>query len=491
MQIELQEIIDNYSKSIIQSEAEVESKLLVPLIEYLGYPSEFRAEQFPVHGFQGRKKLPPTSADFLLFDDRNFANHKKFTQKNNDWVQNHSLLVVEAKKPGYMPDVMGQAQYYSHWTKSIAYIVTDGEIIKGYYCNPLSSDCAFLDCSVRELPYHDEIKNFSFKRIKTIKEIDFTKEIEKRIDIDQINEKELQTKEVSLPVELIDYMRIVLEDRTNGLDDQKVVETYMLSGYLSSEGRFAEPRYILGIPEATSNPQDTILYIDGGLIPFMKGKIIHYYSILGVNRIVFENENIFIEMLCICDTIIGIKMGFHVQDYCVSTRAYNLRRVKQAFDAERITMRTLNNNNAIDIDFRLFGGKTEHNIAQERKIDYWIERMEQLKIIEEYYEIEFSLRPGLNSTETAELYNAVDTVYDGLAKRRNIFFGNETEKFFSENRPDEMITIDCADFKRIKWKNLIIHNYCFIPNKISIIPKGQNEIDVSVEFIAEKEEGNG
>ena len=64
-------VIDEYAKSEIQSEAEVRSKLVVPLLCALGYPSELRAEEFPVYGFGGRKKLPAKSADFLLFQIRN------------------------------------------------------------------------------------------------------------------------------------------------------------------------------------------------------------------------------------------------------------------------------------------------------------------------------------------------------------------------------------------------------------------------------------
>ena len=122
----IQRIISEYSKSIIQSEAEVRSKLIVPLLEILGYPSYLRAEEFPVYGFGGGKKLPAKNADYILFSDRQFANHRMFTKKNIEWVQKHSLLVVEAKKPGEMPEILGQPEYYAMWTKAIGYLVIDG-----------------------------------------------------------------------------------------------------------------------------------------------------------------------------------------------------------------------------------------------------------------------------------------------------------------------------------------------------------------------------
>ena len=67
----IQAVIDEYRKSGINSEAEVRSKFVVPLIEALGYPSELRAEEFPVYGYAGREKLHENglkAANATLFD---------------------------------------------------------------------------------------------------------------------------------------------------------------------------------------------------------------------------------------------------------------------------------------------------------------------------------------------------------------------------------------------------------------------------------------
>ena len=82
---------DSQKESIVQSEAEVRSKLIVPIIDALGYPSYLRAEEFPVYGFSGGKQLPTTHGDFVLFSDREFALHRKFNQEDLDWVHQHSL----------------------------------------------------------------------------------------------------------------------------------------------------------------------------------------------------------------------------------------------------------------------------------------------------------------------------------------------------------------------------------------------------------------
>lgn len=166
----LQLIIEEYNKSKIQSEQEVRSKLIVPLIELLGYPSYLRAEEYPIYGFEGLKKLPVKLVDFLLFSDVNFSIHRNYTQEDLEWVQNHSLLVIEAKRPGEIPSILGQLLYYTMWSKAVAYLVVDGEYIKGYYYNEIITDRKIIDCRIDELLEHDEIWEFSYENICSIKE---------------------------------------------------------------------------------------------------------------------------------------------------------------------------------------------------------------------------------------------------------------------------------------------------------------------------------
>ena len=61
----------------------------MPLLEALGYPSYLRAEEFPVYGFEGEKRLPAKNADFAMFSDKEFAAHRSFTQKDIIEVCSH------------------------------------------------------------------------------------------------------------------------------------------------------------------------------------------------------------------------------------------------------------------------------------------------------------------------------------------------------------------------------------------------------------------
>ena len=167
---ELVAIIEKYRLSHIQSEAEVRSKLIVPLIEWLGYPSQFRAEEFPVYGNGGGTPLPAKHADFLLFDNVDFDNNRERKRSQQDWVSNHSLLVVEAKKPGEITESNAQPQFYSAWTRAVAYIFIDGNRIRGYLLGKMTADVSILDCDVFELPTNEGFLQFSYKNIRQLKE---------------------------------------------------------------------------------------------------------------------------------------------------------------------------------------------------------------------------------------------------------------------------------------------------------------------------------
>ena len=167
---DLKKMIQSFKSMKTQSEEEVKSKFIVPLIKWLGYNDGLRAEEYPVYGSEGSKDLPAKHADYILFADCNFADFREKSKKNLEWVYKHSLLVVEAKKQGEMPTDNMQAQYYSNWTKTPAYIITDGDFIRGYLYNEMTSDSPVLDCSISDLIYNESLTVFSYDNLKSVKE---------------------------------------------------------------------------------------------------------------------------------------------------------------------------------------------------------------------------------------------------------------------------------------------------------------------------------
>lgn len=152
-------LINSFLEQHIQSEAEVRSKLIVPLLELLGYPIDLRAEEFPVYGFEGGKPLSAKAADFLQFSSKEFDTHRGKSDTELEWVYNHSLLVFEAKKPTEEILVKGQPVFYSAWTKSVAYIISNGKKIEGYIVNANYSDTCVFSCLVSEIPGKWELIN--------------------------------------------------------------------------------------------------------------------------------------------------------------------------------------------------------------------------------------------------------------------------------------------------------------------------------------------
>ena len=167
---ELVAILGKYKLSHIQSEQEVRSKLIVDLIEWLGYPSQYRAEDFKVFCYKNETVQNAKKADFLLFDDTNFDCNNGPSVEQLAWVQDHSLLVVEGKKPGKMPENTFQPRYYSICTSAVGYLFIDGSKVRGYLWGKISSDLPLIDCDLSELVDNNDFLQFSFENIKRIKE---------------------------------------------------------------------------------------------------------------------------------------------------------------------------------------------------------------------------------------------------------------------------------------------------------------------------------
>lgn len=148
----IQTLIQNFSKEKIQSEAEVRSKLIVPLLELLGYPSECRTEEWPVYGWAGGTPLGAKAADFAMFSSADFAEHRNNNAEDIKWVYEHSLLIFEAKKTTEAIKKVGQPMFYAAWTRAIAYVISNGIDFEAYIVDANYTDRLVLACRVSELP---------------------------------------------------------------------------------------------------------------------------------------------------------------------------------------------------------------------------------------------------------------------------------------------------------------------------------------------------
>lgn len=471
----LQSIIDSFSKSITQSEAEVRSKLIVPIIEWLGYPTEYRAEEFPVYAAEGSKTINAKDADFLLFDDKMFASHRNRVQDEIDWVQEHSLLVFEAKKKGEMPELRGQAQFYTFWTKAVAYILSDGDQIYAYYYNPANKDYCILNCPVKDLPKYKEFSLLSFESIKSVKLKcrESQEEIISELKTQILDQKEapiyITEENVDLvPDQVVTMMKELSAEKADDLSKLDIINDFFVKtdGYLQNHTRYNIPEYMMRVPRRFVNAS---IYLDNMVNPSICGTVVECYR---NDNDEYHICNDFLDLFALMNRgILGRAIiSYHIVDGDVSSRIIKIASIRSLLRANKITIEFENENGIkrVVVDPKIF----KPDIRKERKLsDFWYKELNKMKCIEDYYKIHFVIKPLYNE-ELVKLYSNVDYVYNGVVKKANCQRIMQGYKSTSRIRVDEPILIESADETRvINLPSLKIYNYNFIPKQI-YLPAG-------------------
>ena len=476
----LQAVIAEYRKSIIYSEAEVRSKLAVPLIDCLGFPSELRAEEYPVYGFDGRKRLPATPADFFLFSDREFNRHRKYNQKNADWVRDHSLLIVETKRPEEFPEDYGQAEYYSYWSKALAYIVTDGERVIGRFYNPAASDFEVVHCTVDELPQNLDLVFFSYESLLEVKQQALEKpSYLSKANVLQTAEKDqgagiliTSEEQIDLPDYVYKFIREYMGTTVDGMDKLQVVSKflYFMNECLKDDFKYGIPLYMLG---PVIDEDEAVLYINEKVVPICAGKIRHHIR-ENSNIYVFSNEYICAIAVICNDELLNCSITYRVFATRVSMRLHHFDIVKKVLDAD--VVRIVAGNKA-NWSFLLPIGNTQvmHPSKQDVAIltQSYIESLEKLSLIEEYYQIEFCLE-HVPEDQVERLYDNIDHVYDGIVMQANCSI-TFSEGILKEN----LVLSEPTLFQtkgEINLSNRVLFGKVFTPKESYIMPCNVNEV---------------
>lgn len=124
-----------------ESEREVETYFIAPLLEKLGYDYDDIVIDYPIQAMKGSRKERPKHADFVLFNGsgRNI---------------NDVLLIIEAKSSDkdIASYAIGQAKYYARELLPTRYIVTNGIMISVFEFNGLrTQDSQILNFDKRNL----------------------------------------------------------------------------------------------------------------------------------------------------------------------------------------------------------------------------------------------------------------------------------------------------------------------------------------------------
>ena len=460
-------VIASYRKSKIQSEAEVRSKLIVPLFEALGYPSELRAEEYPVYGYGGRDPLKAKDADFIFFTETDFQKYRTNTQKNKKWVQEHSLLIVEAKKPGKMPDELGQAQFYSMWTKAVAYVETDGEVFKGYYLNPFSLDLEVVNIRVDELASKRELWNFSYENILAIKSNGTSFTEQRILPLEDSYTVITEDANLDIPIETLDYMKDCLGKNADGLSNVQITSRFLntTESMLHNDMRYGIPPYMIEFPRHVYKAK---LYINDMIFPYTCGEVIDFYRDDEV-RYLFESDYIEIYAVYVQNNLKDFEIGYHILDRHVSERINHFGFVRKCLDADTIRVSV---ENTMGLQMILPAGHPPKMWTSKEHInemfDFWLSGLEKMKVIEEYYEIKFKLRYVSEANELNDLYDAIDIVYDGIMMKENCVItipGNLVDEDIEISEP-----VLFEENKALPLPDKVIHGVIFRPYRSAMLP---------------------
>ena len=399
------------------------SKLTVPLIECLGFPSELRAEEFPVYGFEGRKRLPTKKADFLLFTDRDFNKHREFNDHDINWVHDNSLLVVETKKPNEFPDVQGQAVFYSMWAKTLAYLVTDGERILGRFFNPLAADFELFDCSVDELMKHMNLQCFSYEFLCSIKEeaqnmpafltANSVKEYPDGEDVELITSEE-QLGE--LPEHVFTFIRNQMGQSVVGMNKVEMLSHFLnfMDACVNDDFQIAESLLYLGpvIKETKAR-----LYINGKAIPTCAG-IVKKFCKGSTEVFIFETDYLDVTVILRDGRLFDFSIGYRVYDMGVSMRLHHFSIVEKILGSNSISIEADHEG----WSFLLPNDNPQGMWSKKQEVaettQSYVDSLEKLQLIEEYYQITFSLE-YVTADNVNLLYDDIDHVYDGIIMNAN------------------------------------------------------------------------
>ncbi len=478
----IQSVVNEYRLSEIQSESEVRSKFIVQLSEALGYPSQLRGEEFPVYGYGGREALKAKDADFIFFNDKSFGKYRTNTQKKKDWVREHSLLIIEAKKPGKMPEDLGQVQFYTMWTKAVAYIETDGEDFKGYFLNLVSSDFKVIDAKVDELPNTPEIWNFSYENILSIKQKGCTvKNFDAKLIVmeNEIHQIITEDSELDIPEATLSYIKDCMGRNAEGLTNVQIVSRFLntTDSMLQNDMRYDIPSYMMDIPRHIYNAK---LYVNNMIFPLIVGEVTEFYC-NDMSRYLFESQYVVIEAIYNKDKLIYFEMGYHILDKRVSERLLHFDLVEKCLYADIIRV-AVENQSGLQIIFPSGNSREMWKSNQHTKtmFEFWLSGMKKLKAIEEYYEIEFELQPVSGSMELNDLYEAIDVVYDGMMLQENCEItlpGNLFEEDFEITEP-----VLFEENKTIPLKDRVIQGFVFrayrsawLPSKVMFAGKSEDD----------------
>jgi hypothetical protein len=114
--------IQAFDHRLLQNEDDVETKFILPMFQYLGYPEGCRRGKYPLNAYSPGKQGRKPEIDQVYFA----------TDEIKEQDADTSLILVEAKEPQKtnLDEAIKQAQFYDSYLEPIFLVVTNGYQIK-------------------------------------------------------------------------------------------------------------------------------------------------------------------------------------------------------------------------------------------------------------------------------------------------------------------------------------------------------------------------
>lgn len=162
------EIVSIIELGAFNSEEDVRAKLVMKLLEALGYPSECISTEVPVYYNEGRKQPAPKHADVICYSKKTPKPDRRMSF--SDEYRDSVLLVVEVKAPTEnLEDARTQAEFYMHWTRAPLYCTTNGAALSFFWSKVGVADKSLFINSTTELKdqWPAVFEAFSFEGAKS------------------------------------------------------------------------------------------------------------------------------------------------------------------------------------------------------------------------------------------------------------------------------------------------------------------------------------
>ncbi len=137
--------IQNFDYSLLQNEADVETKFVIKLFEHLDYSDSLRRDKFQVPVYQPlsqKKRGKKPEADYVYFSETDPLKQTEDT----------SLVVIEVKRPEEtLKAALLQAQYYAYFLKTPFLVLSNGYNLQIWKHREYQADEKVFDVTLDEL----------------------------------------------------------------------------------------------------------------------------------------------------------------------------------------------------------------------------------------------------------------------------------------------------------------------------------------------------